>query len=369
MTRIRPFQAIKPDLDIITSSDVFFGEVKKNYPEFQKGGFFNRLPSEGVYIYRLITKRGVKLGLVACIPVDDYKEGKIIKHEHTLAPKEQKMMLLTLERKAMVKPILLTHPPVKKIEALMEEEVANASPVYTVAFDAGDVHQLYAVTDGKSIKRFQELYEAHVPKTYVADGHHRLATSANLCEQRIKKGKRTGSYGYMLCSLFSTSQLEIHDYNRIVEFDRFSPMVLMALLSRKFNITLLEEPRRPEGKHEVIMVRDEEWFSMKWRPEILKKYKTTVDRLDVNLLNEEVLANVFSVEDIKTDRRVKYIEGPRGIEGVRERLEAFPNRVAFILPPVTWEEFLEITDSGMTLPPKSTWFEPRMKNGLIVYGF
>jgi uncharacterized protein (DUF1015 family) len=164
-------------------------------------------------------------------------------------------------------------------------------------------------------------------------------------------------------------ELEIHDYNRIVEFDNFSPMVLMALLSRKFNISIIKKPRRPENKHEIVMALGEEWFSLKWRKNILKKYDSTVELLDVNLLNVEVLANIFSVDDITTDRRVRYIEGPRGLQGIQERIGGMPNRAVFVLHPVSWKEFMDITNSGSTLPPKSTWFEPRMKNGLIVYGY
>ncbi len=370
MTFIKPFQAIKPELDEITSPDVFFGEVKKNYPEFYKAGFFNRMSSESLYIYQIKSEGHTQTGLICRIPVKEYLNGDVVKHEHTLAAKEQKMLLLTLERQAMVKPVLLTYPEVGEIEKKLQQHIKDLEPTYEIHFDAeNQLHVFYAVTDGKSILELQELFEQHVPKTYVADGHHRLATSALLHKRMKKKKMPPETYNYILCGLFPTNELEIHDYNRIVEIDSFSPMVLMALLSRKFNIQLLDEPRKPKGKHEIVMVVGEEWFSLVWRAKILKKYSSTLETLDVNLLNQEVLSNIFSVADITTDRRVGYIEGPKGIEGIQEKIAGNEKAAAFILPPLTWDEFLEITNAGITLPPKSTWFEPRMKNGVIIYGY
>ncbi len=370
MTLIKPFQAIRPDLDLITSPDAFFKEVKRNYPEFSKGGFFYKLSSEGLYIYQMKTPHKTRIGLLCRMPVKDINNGKVIKHEHTLAAKEQKMMLLTLERNSMVKPVLLTYPEVDEITKALYSQLKKSKPVFEIEFEEEqETHQIFAITDGKAILSLQQLFEKNVPHTYVADGHHRLATSTLLQKRSKKRNNPPDTYNYFLCSLFSTSELEIHDYNRIVEFDNLSPMVLMALLSRKFNVKLLDEPRKPLKKHEIVMVQGEEWFSLEWRNKILKKYDSTIGLLDVNLLNEEVLANIFSVEDISTDKRVKYAEGPIGIEGIQDKLSGQDNSVAFILPPVTWKEFLDITNSGATLPPKSTWFEPRMKNGVIVYGY
>ncbi len=370
MTLIKPFQAIRPDLDLITSPDVFFGEVKKNYPEFYKGGFFHKLSSEGIYIYHMKSKGKTRTGITCRMPVKEINNGKVIKHENTLAAKEQKMMLLTLERNAMVKPVLLTYPEVDEIKELIHSYRKKLKPVFEVEFEAEEeIHQIYAITDGKSLLKLQQLFERKVPHTYVADGHHRLATSTLMQKRAKKKNGPNDTYNFFLCSLFSTNELEIHDYNRIVEFDNFSPMVLMALLSRKFNVQLLAEPRKPKGKHELVMAQGDEWFSLKWRPKVLKKYDSTIGLLDVNLLNNEVLSNIFSVEDISTDKRVKYVEGPVGIKGIEEQLGGMENRAAFILPSLTWDEFIEITDTGATLPPKSTWFEPRMKNGVIVYGY
>ncbi len=370
MTLIKPFQAIRPELDLITSPDVFFSEVKRNYPEFYKAGFFQKMSSEGIYIYQMKSKKKIKTGLVCRMPVKEINNGKVIKHEHTLAAKEQKMMLLTLERNAMVKPVLLTYPEVDEIKDLIHSYAKKLKPVFEISFDdESEIHQIFAVTDGKSILKLQQLFEKKVPHTYVADGHHRLATSTLMQKRAKKRNAPPETYNYFLCSLFSTSELEIHDYNRIVEFDNFSPMVLMALLSRKFNVKLLDKPRKPSKKHEIIMAQGEEWFSLTWRPKVLKKYNSTIGLLDVNLLNNEVLSNIFSVEDISTDKRVKYVEGPVGLEGIQERIGGVENRAAFILPALGWDEFLEITNSGATLPPKSTWFEPRMKNGVIVYGY
>lgn len=370
MTFIKPFQAIKPELDEITSADVFFGEVKKNYPEFYKAGFFNRMSSESLYIYQIVSETGTKTGLICRIPVKEYLNGDVVKHEHTLAAKEQKMLLLTLERQAMVKPVLLTYPSVNKVEDSINKHIKDTEPAYKIEFQSSnEQHLIYAINNGKVILELQELFKKYVPKTYVADGHHRLATSALLHKRMKKKKMPSETYNYFLCSLFPTNELEIHDYNRVVEFDTFSPMVMMAMLSRKFNVQLLETPRKPKQKHEIVLAIGENWFSLVWRPKILKKYSSTVESLDVNLLNQEILSNVFAVEDITTDKRVGYIEGPKGLEGVAQKVAGRENCAAFILPSVTWEEFLDITNAGITLPPKSTWFEPRMKNGVLVYGY
>jgi uncharacterized protein (DUF1015 family) len=179
MTFIKPFQAIRPELELITSSDMFFGEVKKNYADFMRGGFFSRLGREGIYLYQIRSPKGQRTGVVCKMPVKEYKDGHVIKHEHTLAAKEQKMMLLTLERDAMVKPILLTYPEVSDVKEFISNQIDQIEPAYEIHFETGEErHTFYPITDGRTILELQKLFEEHVPRTYVADGHHRLATSA-----------------------------------------------------------------------------------------------------------------------------------------------------------------------------------------------
>ncbi|MCB0707669.1 MAG: DUF1015 domain-containing protein [Saprospiraceae bacterium] len=367
---IRPFQAVYPNMDYITSADSFFRTVKEDYPEFRKSGFFNKSSQEGFYLYQIRKPFRTYNGLIACSEVGDFLSGHIKEHEHTMPDKEQRQMHLLLHRNAMVKPILLTYPRVASIETFMENYTKNETPFLEVNFEAEQEHHfLWEVTEGKEIQQLKELFDKHVKNAYIADGHHRSSTMAHM-HQRTKNPGKARSYDQMLTAFFSTAELEILEYNRIVEgLSDTSLTNFMARLSQVADIEVLEGPAKPSAAREIVMYINKEWFLLKWKPSIIEKYLEEPILLDVSILNHEILEDIIGIRDIRTDERLRYVEGPKKLEDLKDRVLKNEYRIGFILFPIQMEDFLNIADTGNVLPPKSTWFEPRMRNGLIAQEF
>ena len=367
---LKPFQAIYPKMSFITSADQFFSTVREEYNEYKESGFFDKTADEGMFAYQIQTPEKTYLGLVCCINIKDYTDGKIKKHENTLASKEQQQMHLMLKRGAQVKPVLLTYPKVAKIGKILQKITDQSNPIQRIQFDeTNQIHSFWKISDGKTIQKIQELFKEKVPATYIADGHHRTSTTS-LMNDRLKGTKDEKSYDQLLCALFPTTELEILDFNRVVEIvGDFSPALFMALLSKLCDIEVLPRARKPLEKRELTLFLDRTWFSLKWRPEVLEGMAHRKPILDATLLNEKILNELLHIKDVKTDNRVKYVEGPLGLDGVIAKVLKGENRMAFMLYPVEMDDFIAISDAGKTLPPKSTWFEPRIKNGLIVKEF
>ena len=364
---IRPFQAVYPNTDYIASNDAFFGTVKEEYVSYKKSGFYIKASQESVYIYRIQTKHRSHTGLVACTDINEYLNGNIKKHENTLSAGEQRQMYMMMNRKSIVKPVLLIHPRVKKLNDLFEKYIKEHEPFYTIHFESENTkHMLWEVSDGDAIEKIQQLFDNKIPETYIADGHHRCSATA-LLYTRLKKKKKVNPYETILTAFFPEDQLEIYDYNRIVDaLEEVSLTQFMAKLSKLFYIDFLEKPAKPKCKHEITMFLNKEWFLLKWKPSVLKKYKNQKIVLDASLLDEKVLKDILGIKDVKTDVRMKYISGIEGLKSLIKKTQKLETRVAFCLYPAQMSDLLTTADEGGVMPPKSTWFEPRMKNGLIV---
>ena len=365
--RIKPFQAVYPNFDFITSTDSFFANVKYEYPAYNKSGFFKKTSQEAIYIYRITTEGRTYTGIIACSDLRDYYEGKIKKHEDTLASKEQMQMHLIIQRGAMVKPILLTYLDVKEVNKWVKNYTKKNKCFFETHFEAeNQTHSFWEVSDGKSIQTIQKLFDQKVEKSYIADGHHRSSTSA-LLHERLQHKEKDKKYDQLLSAYFPVSELEVHDYNRIVEgLNECSLTTFMAKISQIFNIEILEVGRKPTTKHEIVMYLNREWFSLKWKNSVLKKYEKSEVILDATMLDEKVLKDILGIKDIRTDIRIKYVEGTKGIKDIRRKTIKNENRIAFLLFPTDLADLMRIADANMVMPPKSTWFEPRMRNGLLV---
>ncbi|MEM6963650.1 MAG: DUF1015 family protein [Bacteroidota bacterium] len=364
---IRPFQAVYPNTDYIASSDSFFGTVKEEYIAYRKSGFFNKASQESIYIYHIQTPHRTHTGIIASADINDYLDKKIKKHENTLAATEQRQMYLLMNRKAIVKPVLLIHPKVKKLSNMLHTIMQESVPFYTIHFESEDQHHtLWEVADGNRIEKIQQLFAKKIPETYIADGHHRCAASA-LLYTRTKKKKKANPFENLLTAFFAEDQLEIYDYNRVVDASGDVTLTqFMAQLSQVFEITIVDTPMKPQQKHEIVMFLNKEWFLLKWRKAVLDKYKDQEILLDSRLLDIYVLKNILGIADVKTDTRIKYVSGTEGLEAIRTKTLKSESRVGFCLYPAQMSDLLTTADQGGVMPPKSTWFEPRMKNGLIV---
>ena len=366
--KIYPFKAIYPNLELIASPDSFFGAVRENFSELYKYGFFHHAEETAFYILEI--KLGDKLhtGLMSCFNIEDYTKGRIVKHEQTIAGSEQTMLKLILQRGAMVKPVLLCHPVMKEITKEIQKQKKKHKPFLEITMASGTNHyKIYQVTD-KEGTELAQLYKSLVPKLYIADGHHRCSVAEKLIQ--LQGDKKDKDYSMVLAAIFPFDQLDILDYNRTVELPYHIKLTqFMALVSKLCHIHPLKSASVPVRKHDLTMYLQEEWYQLTWKEEILKKYKKEPAILDAHLLDKEILEGILGITDLRTDTRVDYVSGDQGPERVAEKAHASDHHVGFCIYPVKFEEVVKVSEHHGTLPPKSTWFEPRMINGMIVKSY
>lgn len=366
--KILPFEAIYPNVDLIASSDSFFGTVKEDYSEYYKNGFFHHSGELAFYIMEIKSGAKVQSGIVVCLNIEDYTKGKIIRHEETIASSEQSMLKILLQRGAMVKPVLLCHPVIKDISKEVEKQKKKRKPFLQFTIDAGpQQYSLYQVpaSEGNDLVR---LYKTLVPKLYIADGHHRCSTAEKL--NNLQGDKQDHDYSLILSALFPFDQLDIMDYNKVVQLPyHLSHTRFIAEISRYCDIELLISPAKPLRKHDLTMCIHEEWYMLRWKPEILKKYKKAPAVLDADILDIEILEGLLGIADVRTDDRVQHISGNLGPARVEEKARTSDHRVGFCIYPVQFDELVKVSDAKGALPPKSTWFEPRMINGIVVKSY
>lgn len=363
--KIYPFQAIYPNLTLVTSPDSFFDSMKHDYPEFVKSGFFHKSAQDAIYIYQIESEGHSYRAVIAANDIKDIDERKILKHEETLSTKEQSMMQLILQRNAMIKPVLLAYKENKKINSFLEKILTSSRAFFQFEFEeTQESHTLYAITNPNEINKLQKLFKTKVKKCYIADGHHRVSTAAILSNSDHLRQDQLNS---LLSVYFTFEELDIYDYNRSIQIqDGVTDAQIIARISKVCKIREIETSSKPKKKHHITMFIGKQWYRLKWKKKILKKYKAKGLVLDADLLNRYVLDNILEVEDIKSDLRVKYIAGTLGTEGIERLALNEHSRVGFCLFPITKKELKFVADNGLHLPPKSTWFEPRIKNGVIV---
>jgi uncharacterized protein (DUF1015 family) len=357
MLNIQPFKAILPKTELITSPDSFFGQVKEQYSTLLKAGYFKQTDTNAIYIYEISTPHSTHIGLLAGLDVRDYIQNKVLKHEQTIAYKEEKTMKLLEERHAMIKPVLLAHKHIGGLQECLAQYVNTEKELYSIKFK-GNKHTLWQVSDAEKISEIQQFYQHENQCLYIADGHHRMAAAERLYKKDPKQN-------LVLTAIFAQDQLQIWDYNRVVEgIGIQTPLGFIAKLSNICTLEPVEKPTKPRHKHEFAVCVEGQWILAAWRKEVLDANPSIKDSLDVSLLDDLVLKNLLGIKDIRTDFRVTYWEGVKGLEvlSVRGRTPT----VGFALFPADIADLMQIAEQNGTMPPKSTWFEPRIKNGFII---
>lgn len=363
--KIKPLLAHFPDFQRVEAADVFCDQAKNKYNQYLEEGIYQKLPEEALFIYQIQSITGSHIGLVALNEVEDFLAGKVKKHEETLSEREKQQMQMFFHWGAILKPVLLTYPVVPEIRSQLQGLIAHKKPLFTAKFKQGRVHhRIWAVTDSAAIESLQGLFATHVKSTYIADGHHRTSTVAMLHSQAELYPEY--DFDHLFCAFFATDQLDILDYNRVAEIPKnISSTQFMAYMSKLFNLEYLDEARRPADKHEIVMCYRKEWYSLHWRPEILEGQDEDNVLLDATLLNKLVLGDLLEIHDVRTDARVTYVDGSKGMKGVQKAAKN-RHKVGFALYPVHFEDMMFLADAGEILPPKSTYFEPRLKSGVLV---
>lgn len=362
---VSAFKAVFPKVDLITSPKSFFASIKYQYREYRASGVYTKSTDEGFYIYQIKTEFGKHTGVICATAVEDFNKKRIKPHEGTLAVKEQQMMHLLLKRKALVKPVLLGYYPHDNLHELIAERIGQQEPVVHVVYeDETEEHKLWSVNDEAFKKQILKSFSA-LKCAYIGDGHHRTTTVSKLNSSK-DLGADAEQYRNLLTAYFPFNQLSIWDFNRVVDIgDIMTSSEFMAQLSRYLRIKKINGPQKPRAKHEMTFVIDDVWYLMKWKKKYVEKSKQNGVILDSALINELVFNKILSIEDVRSDTRIKYLGGTEPIEKLTRQITKFKNGVGLCIYPVAVDELTKLADNGKTLPPKSTWFLPRLRSGII----
>lgn len=359
---ISPFQALYPNLRRLSESPDLFDTAKEHFTLLLQDAIFQSVTQPSLFLYDIQTPFRTHRGLLACVDVMDYLNGSIKKHEATMPEEEQKQMYLTLERDAAIKPILLTYPNATRIDDWMEYYIQQNSPFLELPFAAdAQIHRLWQVQEAGAIQKLHSLFLQEVPHAYIADGHHRMAAMGLLAQSGNTDWQQRFQSVYV--AFFPAGELDILEFNRVVEVPvDFQWQQLESL----FEIKPLAAPAKPSQLHEMTLCTPEGWFQLNWKSAVINIFKNEPVILDTVLLNEKILKEMLGINDVRHDRRVEYVDAPAGLEAIQHKVMESPHRIGFCLYPVGFDDLMTLVEAGKTLPPKSTWFAPRMKNGLIV---
>ncbi len=356
-----PFSAWLPRPERVTDPADFFLHTKEDFRRYADDGCFRPLGSPALFLYQIDRQGRTHRGLIGTLDLSAVDSGRICPHEQTFPSQVHRQLELLRERRAAVKPVLLTYPPRPALAALLPRLAAGEPTLDMSTGTADERHRLWIIDSPHDL---QDIFHQEVQHLVIADGHHRLQASYAL----FKGEARPVPYDRLLCALFSTDQLDIHNYNRLIRLDNSeSTAELLQRLSPYTHASPLPGPAMPRSEHELVLYYDQQWFRLRWHPRLLERRTDNLaDQLDANLLTDYLIHEALGIDDVRMSDRVDYIEGPRGPEGLRRLVDAAHPALGLILRPIDPTVFIELSETGCLLPPKSTWFEPRMLNGLIV---
>lgn len=325
---------------------------------------------EKLYIYRQIMKGRAQTGLVVCVSIDDYLKGKIKKHENTQPDKEKDRINHIDFTDANTGPVFLTYKAKDEIKQIVNRWTKEENPVYDFTSEDGITHTCWVIDDEQVIKRLIEVF-AQIDYLYIADGHHRAAAATKVGLKRREEFKDyTGKeeFNYFLSVLFPHDELYIMDYNRVVvDLAGNSKEEFIQKISEKFSIEKYngKGPNRPEIRHTFGMYLDNCWYKLTAKPGTFDE-DDVVDSLDVSILQNNLLNPILEIKDPRTDQRIEFVGGIRGLEELEKRVKA-GMKVALSLYPTSIEELMKVADAEKLMPPKSTWFEPKLRSGIFIH--
>lgn len=330
-------------------------------------GEFIREQKACYYIYELVYQERVQDGIAACVAVKDYTDGVIRRHENTRRDKEEDRIRHIDACQAQTGPIFLAYRSQQELQQIVERE-KEREPVYDFETEDGVIHRVWIITSEKVIARITELF-GQMDHLYIADGHHRAASAVRVGLQKAEAAKNpTGEeeFNYFLAVMFPKEQLRILDYNRVVkDLHGLSVEQFLEKLQEKFTVEARTEAVSPEKKGTFGLYVDGTWYALTYKGDM--DALETVDRLDVSILQKEVLDALLGIQDPKTDQRIKFVGGIRGLQELEKNVDQDGWAAAFSMYPTSMDELLDIADAGLLMPPKSTWFEPKLRSGLFIH--
>lgn len=367
------YHVIKPEIDFPSGFDHYAPEIyqkgKENMERMIRENIFFRDEKECLYIYQQTMDGRKQTGIVGSASVEDYFNDIIKKHELTRPDKEEDRKNHVRMSKMNYEPVFFAYPAKKEIDEIVNE-IIKSKPEYDFTADDGIGHTFWVVKDDATIKKITELF-SKIPYTYVADGHHRTAAAALVGkEMREKNPNHTGKeeYNFFLAVHFPDNQLKIFDYNRVVkDLNGLSNEEFLKKIKENFMVDEKNSQYRPGKLHNFGMYLDGKWYSLSAKSGTYND-NDPIGVLDVTILSEKILEPILNIKDLRKDKRIDFIGGIRGLGELEKRVNSGEWKVAFALFPVSMKQLIDIADSGKIMPPKTTWFEPKLRSGMVVHG-
>ena len=367
------YHIIKPEIDFEQGTDehapFVYDKAVENFQMFQDKGWLVQDDKEQYYIYAQTMNGRTQYGFVVAANVDDYMKGRIKKHELTRRDKEEDRMKHVRINNANIEPVFFAFPDNIELEAIIKQ-VTQKSAEYDFVSEDGFGHHFWIINDDKTIQQITQLF-AEIPYLYIADGHHRSAAAALVgYEKALANPNHTGDeeYNFFLAVAFPASHLNIIDYNRVVkDLNGLSNEKFLSLISRNFEIENKgKEIYKPTKLHNFSLYLDGNWYSLTAK-EGTYNDNDPIDVLDVTISSNLILRDILNIQDLRSDKRIDFVGGIRGLGELKKRVDSGEMVMALALYPVSMKQIIDIADTGNIMPPKTTWFEPKLRSGLIIH--
>ncbi len=367
------YHIIKPEIDFEPGTDEHdpkvYDKAVENFRKFQAEGWLKQDDKENYYIYAQTMDGRTQYGFVVGAWVNDYMEGRIKKHELTRRDKEEDRMKHVRVNNANIEPVFFAFPDNAALEEIIRTVTAG-KPEYDFVAPDGFGHTLWVISDDALINRITEEF-AKIPNLYIADGHHRSAAAALVGAEKAKNNpnhKGDEEYNYFLAVAFPASHLKIIDYNRVVrDLNGLTPAQFLDKLRENFEVEDKgTEIYRPAALHNFSLYLDGRWYSLTAKPGTYND-QDPIGVLDVTVSSDLILRDILGITDLRSDKRIDFVGGIRGLGELKKRVDSGEMKMALALYPVTMDQLMAIADSGNIMPPKTTWFEPKLRSGLIIH--
>jgi len=342
--------------------------IKSRFDEFNEKGIFEKDKEPCFYIYRQVKDRRSHLGIIALASVEEYKKGIIRIHEQTLAEREEKLKEYLTVCDFNAEPVCLTHPFNKELDTFLKTE-SHKKSLYDFSND-NIHHSVWKISSKEGIEAIQHIFK-NIPYIYIADGHHRAASSTLLAGMKKESNpKHTGQepYNFFMAAFFAETELTIFNFDRMVSsLNNLTTEAFLSKLSQAFDIVPKGKTAcKPHSSNEIGMYLEKHWYLLKVKKEYSKS-KDPVDSLDVSMLSNYILSPILNITDLRNDNRIAFIPGIKDLEELQKRVDSGKMKAAFCLYPIAFSELKAVADAGKEMPPKSTWIEPKLESGLLIY--
>ena len=369
------YHIIKPEIDFSPETSEYdpkvYEQAARNFKKFQDKGWLVQDEKPAYYIYAQTMNGKTQYGLVVGAFVDDYLNGTIKKHELTRKDKEEDRMKHVRVNDANIEPVFFAYPDNKVLDELINKYVKNSAPEYDfIAPIDGFGHQFWVIADANDIDVITKEF-AKMPALYIADGHHRSAAAALVGAEKAKNNpnhKGDEEYNYFMAVCFQASQLTILDYNRVVkDLNGLTSAQFLDKVAQNFDVQKMgKEMYHPTGLHNFSLYLDGEWYSLTAKKGTYND-ADPIGVLDVDISSRLILDEILGIKDLRTDKRIDFVGGIRGLNELKERVDSGEMKMALALYPVSMKQIMDIADSGKIMPPKATWFEPKLRSGLVIH--